>query len=101
MVVFVQGGALGVFFGTHLGYQKTKSQNMKGEGEEGRKEGQEDRVMEKLARFAEDPGNREMLEKMFVQSWSSQKEGVMREGRELGIDVDGILRDLSARRGPA
>lgn len=64
-------------------------------------EGHEDHVMEKLARFAEDPGNRELLEKMFVQSWSSQKEGVMREGRELGIDVDGILRDLSARRGPA
>lgn len=63
-------------------------------------EGHEDRVMEKLARFAEDPGNREFLERMFVQSWSSQKEGVVREGRELGIDVDGVLRDLGARRGP-
>ena len=54
-------------------------------------EGHEDMVMEKLARFAEDPGNREFLENMFVQSWTSQKEGVIREGRELGIDVDAIL----------
>lgn len=62
-------------------------------------EGHEDMVMEKLARFAEDPANREFLENMFVQSWSSQKEGVIREGRELGIDVDGILQDFAARAG--
>ena len=60
-------------------------------------EGHEDMVMEKLARFAEDPGNREFLENMFVQSWSSQKDGVIREGRELGIDVDGILRRFEDR----
>lgn len=60
-------------------------------------EGHEDMVMEKLARFAEDPANREFLENMFVQSWSSQKEGVIREGQELGIDVDGILRDFAVR----
>ncbi|MDE0028323.1 MAG: ferritin-like domain-containing protein [Deltaproteobacteria bacterium] len=62
-------------------------------------EGHEDMVMEKLARFAEDPANREFLENMFVQSWSSQKEGVIREGRELGVDVDRILRDFAARAG--
>ena len=61
-------------------------------------EGHEDLVMEKLARFAEDPANREFLENMFVQSWSSQKEGVIREGRELGVDVDGILQRFD---GPA
>ena len=60
-------------------------------------EGHEDLVMDKLARFAEDAGNREFLENMFVQSWSSQKEGVIREGRELGVDVDGILRRFEAR----
>ncbi|MDE0035246.1 MAG: ferritin-like domain-containing protein [Deltaproteobacteria bacterium] len=60
-------------------------------------EGHEDMVMEKLARFAEDPGNREFLENMFVQSWTSQKEGVIREGRELGIDVDAILDRFKAR----
>ena len=60
-------------------------------------EGHEDMVMEKLARFAEDAGNREFLENMFVQSWGSQKEGVIREGRDLGVDVDGILRDFKTR----
>ena len=33
---------------------------------------------------------------MFVQSWGSQKEGVIREGRDLGVDVDGILRQFEA-----
>ena len=60
-------------------------------------EGHEDMVMEKLARFAEEPGNREFLENMFVQSWTSQKEGVIREGRELGIDVDAVLDRFKAR----
>ena len=60
-------------------------------------EGHEDMVMEKLGRFAEDAGNREFLENMFVQSWGSQKEGVIREGRDLGVDVDGILRDFKPR----
>lgn len=60
-------------------------------------EGHEEMVMEKLAAFAEEAGNREFLENMFVQSWSSQKEGVMREGRELGVDVDGVLREFKAR----
>ncbi len=60
-------------------------------------EGHEDMVMKKLARFAEDAGNREFLENMFVQSWGSQKEGVIREGRDLGVDVDGILRDFKPR----
>ncbi len=63
-------------------------------------EGHEDRVMEKLARFAEDAGNREFLENMFVRSWGSQKEGVIREGRELGVDVDGILQSFSASHRP-
>ena len=52
-------------------------------------EGHEDLVMEKLARFARTPPTANFLENMFVQSWSSQKEGVIREGRELGVDVDG------------
>jgi len=60
-------------------------------------EGHEDMVMDKLARFAEDPRNREFLENMFVQSWTSQKEGVIREGRELGVDVDSILDRFKAR----
>ncbi len=59
-------------------------------------EGHEDMVMERLARFAEDAGNREFLENMFVQSWGSQKEGVIREGRDLGVDVDAILRQFEA-----
>jgi len=54
-------------------------------------EGHEERVTAKLAGFAEDAANREFLENMFVQSWSTQREGVVREGRELGVDVDRIL----------
>lgn len=54
-------------------------------------EGHGERVTAKLARFAEDEENREFLENMYVQSWATQKEGVIREGRELGVDVDGIL----------
>lgn len=54
-------------------------------------EGHEERVTEKLARFAENEENREFLEAMFVQSWATQKEGVVREGKELGVDVEGIL----------
>ncbi len=60
-------------------------------------EGHEDMVMAKLARFAEDTGNRAFLENMFVQSWSSQKEGVVREGRALGVDVDAILARFEGR----
>lgn len=59
-------------------------------------EGHEDLIMEKLARFADDPSNREFLEDMFVRSWGSQKEGVVIEGRELGVDVDGILLRINA-----
>ncbi len=59
-------------------------------------EGHEDLIMGKLARFADDPSNREFLEDMFVRSWGSQKEGVVIEGRELGVDVDGILLRISA-----
>lgn len=54
-------------------------------------EGHEERVTEKLARFAEQKENREFLETMFLRSWATQKEGVEREGRELGVDVDKIL----------
>lgn len=53
-------------------------------------EGHEERVTEKLAGFAEQEENRGFLERMFVRSWATQKEGVEREGRELGVDVDGI-----------
>lgn len=49
-------------------------------------EDHEDRVKAKLAEFADDEDKREFLEKQFVQSWSSQKTGVFREARELGLD---------------
>lgn len=54
-------------------------------------EGHEERVTAKLADFAQDEANRPFLEQMFVQSWATQKEGVVREGRELGVNVDAIL----------
>lgn len=45
----------------------------------------------KLARIAEDESARAFLEEQFVQSWSSQKTGVMAEARELGVDVDRVM----------
>lgn len=59
-------------------------------------EGHEERVTEQLARFAAHEDNRDFLETMFVQSWATQKEGVEREGRELGVDVDKILAQFTS-----
>ncbi len=60
----------------------------------GDEEGHEDRVREKLARVAEDERRREFLERHFVQSWASQKEGVFLEAKELGIDLDKVLAEF-------
>ena len=54
-------------------------------------EGHEALLDAKLARFAEDESQRDFLEAQFVESWSSQKRGVLAEARELGIDVDRVL----------
>lgn len=66
-------------------------------------EGHEERVTQKLADFAADEKNRELLERLFVQSWATQKDGVFLEAKELGIDVEQVLeqfrRSTSARSG--
>jgi hypothetical protein len=57
----------------------------------GDEEGHEERIKAKLAEVAEDESRRAFLEKHFVQSWASQKEGVFLEAKELGLDLDMIL----------
>lgn len=65
-------------------------------------EGHGDRIRTKLEKMAEDESKREFLENQFVQSWRSQKEGVYREARELGINVEEVLerlrREIEERR---
>lgn len=53
--------------------------------------GHEDQIKHKLAKIAEDQNRRPFIEKQFVQSWSTQKEGVLLEAKELGIDIDNVL----------
>lgn len=57
-------------------------------------EGHEDRVKARLARFADDESKRAFLEKRFVESWASQKEGVFIEARELGLDLEKVLKEF-------
>ena len=57
-------------------------------------EGHEERVKSKLAKIAEDENKRDFLEKYFVQSWASQKVGVLLEGKELGLDLDKVLANF-------
>lgn len=64
----------------------------------GDEEGHEDRVLEKLAKFSEDESKRDFLEKHFVQSWASQKEGVFLEAKELGIDIEKVLAKFRQER---
>jgi len=60
----------------------------------GDEEGHEDSIRAKLAKIADDESKRPFLEKQFVQSWASQKEGVFREARELGLDLEKVLADF-------
>ena len=60
----------------------------------GDEEGHEDLIKAKLAKIAADESRRSFLEKQFVQSWASQKQGVLREARELGLDVEKVLADF-------
>lgn len=53
--------------------------------------GHEDQIKTKLAKIADDETRRAFIEKQFVQSWSTQKEGVILEATELGIDIDNVL----------
>lgn len=57
----------------------------------GDEEGHEDLIKAKLAKVAEDESRRPFLEQHFVQSWASQKLGVILEAKELGLDVDKVL----------
>lgn len=57
-------------------------------------EGHEDHIKAKLAKIADDESKRTFLEKQFVQSWASQKEGVFLEAREFGIDLEKILANF-------
>lgn len=65
----------------------------------GDEEGHEDRILEKLGRFAADESKRAFLERHFVQSWATQKEGVFLEARELGVDVEKIVARFKKERG--
>jgi len=62
-------------------------------------EGHEDKVTAKLSKLAEDDTKREFLEKQFVQSWATQKEGVFLEAKELGIDIDRVLAKFRQEAG--
>ncbi len=62
-------------------------------------EDHEEQVVARLAQIAEDEGEREFLERYFIQSWSSQKAGVFREAEELGIDTERVLADFSESGG--
>lgn len=65
----------------------------------GDEEGHGDRVLQKLGTFAEDEGKRAFLERHFVQSWTTQKEGVFLEARELGVDVEKVLAKFRKEAG--
>ena len=65
----------------------------------GDEEGHEDRVLAKLGKFAEDESKREFLERHFVQSWATQKEGVFLEARELRVDVEKVVAKFKKEAG--
>ncbi|MBI2360969.1 MAG: hypothetical protein HYV04_19025, partial [Deltaproteobacteria bacterium] len=65
----------------------------------GDEEGHEDRVLENLGRFAADESKRVFLERHFVQSWATQKEGVFLEARELGVDVENVVAKFKKEAG--
>lgn len=65
----------------------------------GDEEGHEDRVLEKLGRFAADESKRDFLERHFIQSWAAQKEGVFLEARELGVDVEKVVAKFKKEEG--
>ena len=54
-------------------------------------ENHEELLARKLARMADNESQRPFLEQQFVESWASQKRGVVAEARDLGIDVDRVL----------
>ena len=54
-----------------------------------------DSLATKLSVMASDEGERDFLERHFVESWSSQKTGVFLEAEELGVDVKGVLAKFS------
>ena len=54
-----------------------------------------DSLVTKLSVMASDEGERDFLERHFVESWSSQKTGVFLEAEELGVDVKGVLAKFS------
>lgn len=65
----------------------------------GDEEDHEDRVLAKLGKFAEDESKRGFLERHFVQSWATQKEGVFLEARELGVDVENVVAKFKKEAG--
>ena len=81
-----------VVFMTHMS-QKSKDPEVRSLAAAivGDEEGHEDLIKAKLAKIAEDEDRRSFLEKHFIQSWASQKEGVFREAEELGIDLEKVL----------
>jgi len=81
-----------VVFMTHMS-QKSKDPEVRSLAAAivGDEEGHEDLIKAKLAKMAEDESRRPFLEKHFIQSWASQKEGVFREAEELGIDLEKVL----------
>ena len=81
-----------VVFMTHMS-QKSKDPEVRSLAAAivGDEEGHEDLIKAKLAKIAEDEDRRPFLEKHFIQSWASQKEGVFREAEELGIDLEKAL----------
>jgi len=63
----------------------------------GDEEGHEDLIKAKLATIADDERRRPFLEKQFVQSWASQKRGVILEATELGLDVEKVLTNFEKK----
>ena len=53
-----------------------------------------DSLATKLSVLASNEGERDFLERHFVESWSSQKSGVFLEAEELGVDVERVLADF-------
>ncbi len=65
----------------------------------GDEEGHEELIKVKLAKIAEDESRRPFLEQHFVQSWASQKRGVILEAKELGLDVEKVLTAFRSELG--
>ena len=86
-----------VVFMTHMS-QKSKDPEVRSLAAAivGDEEGHEDLIKAKLAKIAEDEDRRSFLEKHFIQSWASQKEGVFREAEELGIDLEKVLSSFQS-----